>query len=47
VLYLTPVYTALLSWLLLGEAIRGYHLAGAVLVLGGVWLASRGASGRV
>jgi drug/metabolite transporter (DMT)-like permease len=41
VLYLTPVYTALLSWLLLGEAIRGYHLAGAVLVLGGVWIASR------
>jgi drug/metabolite transporter (DMT)-like permease len=47
VLYLTPVYTALLSWLLLGEAIRGYHLAGAVLVLGGVWIAGRGASGRV
>jgi drug/metabolite transporter (DMT)-like permease len=47
VLYLTPVYTALLSWLLLGEAIHGYHLAGATLVLGGVWLASRGASGRV
>ncbi len=47
VLYLTPVYTALLSWLLLGEAIRGYHLAGATLVLGGVWLASRGASRRV
>jgi drug/metabolite transporter (DMT)-like permease len=41
VLYLTPVYTALLSWLLLGEAIHGYHLAGAALVLGGVWLASR------
>jgi len=32
---------------LLGEEIRGYHLAGAVLVLGGVWLASRGATGRV
>ncbi|MBM3367509.1 MAG: DMT family transporter [Betaproteobacteria bacterium] len=46
VLYLTPVYTALLSWLLLGEAIRSYHLAGGVLVLGGVWLASRGATGR-
>jgi len=46
VLYLTPVYTALSSWLLLGEAIRGHHLAGAVLVLGGVWLASRGATGR-
>lgn len=46
VLYLTPLYTAVLSWLLLDEAIRGYHLAGAVLVLGGVWLASRGAGGR-
>jgi drug/metabolite transporter (DMT)-like permease len=47
VLYLTPVYTALLSWLLLGEAIRGYHLAGAALVLGGVWIASRGSAGSV
>jgi drug/metabolite transporter (DMT)-like permease len=47
VLYLTPVYTALLSWLLLGEAIRGYHFAGAALVLGGVWLASRRARGGV
>jgi drug/metabolite transporter (DMT)-like permease len=47
VLYLTPVYTALLSWLLLGEAIRGFHLAGAALVLGGVWLASRGTADRV
>lgn len=34
------------SWLLLGEAMRGYHLAGAMLALGGVWLASRGATGR-
>lgn len=42
VLYLTPVYTALLASLLLGEAVRAYHVGGAVLVLGGVWLASRG-----
>lgn len=47
VLYLTPVYTALLSWLLLGEAIRDYHYAGAALVLGGVWLASRRGAGAV
>jgi drug/metabolite transporter (DMT)-like permease len=41
VLYLTPVYTALLAALLLGEVLHGYHLAGACLVLGGVWLANR------
>lgn len=41
VLYLTPVYTAGLAALLLGEALRPYHFGGAALVLGGIWLAGR------
>lgn len=41
VLYLTPVYTAGLAALLLGEALRAYHVVGAALVLGGIWLAGR------
>lgn len=40
-LYLSPVYTALLAALLLGESLKLYHLAGAALVLPGLWLASR------
>lgn len=39
--YLTPVYNALLAWLLLGERLAPYHLAGAALVLPGLYLASR------
>jgi drug/metabolite transporter (DMT)-like permease len=45
ILYLTPVYTVFLAWLLLGEAPRWYHAAGAALVLGGVYLANRPARG--
>lgn len=45
VLYLTPLYTALLSWAILGEAPRAYHAAGAVLVLGGLYLANRARAG--
>jgi drug/metabolite transporter (DMT)-like permease len=44
ILYLTPIYNALLAWLILGEAVRWYHAAGGMLVLGGVYLASRGAA---
>ncbi len=40
-LYLSPVYTALLAALLLGESLEVYHLAGAALVLPGLWLATR------
>ncbi len=45
VLYLTPLYTALLAWVLLGEAPHWYHAAGAALVLGGVYLAGRPRAG--
>lgn len=42
ILYLTPVYTAFLAWLLLGETPRWYHALGAVLAFSGLGLASRG-----
>ncbi len=45
ILYMTPVYTVILAWILLGEVPRWYHAVGAVLVLGGVFLASRPARG--
>lgn len=41
ILYLTPLYTALLSWALLGEAPHWYHATGGAMVLGGLWLANR------
>lgn len=40
-IYLTPLFAALYGWLFVGEALRSYHLAGMLLVLGGVWLAGR------
>lgn len=40
-LYLMPLYTALLAWLLLGERLRLYHLIGGVLILPGLFLATR------
>ncbi len=39
VLYLGPLYTALLAWVLLGEPPSWYHLAGAALILPGMYLA--------
>ena len=41
VLYLIPIYSALLAWLLLGEGLAWYHALGAALVLGGLGLANR------
>lgn len=41
-LHLIPVYSALLTGVLLGEPLMGYHVLGFALILGGVWLASRG-----
>lgn len=38
--YLPPVYNAVLAWLILGEALRDFHLIGAGLVLFGIWLAT-------
>ena len=41
VMYLAPVYAALTSWVLLGEAPSGYHAVGALLILPAIWLATR------
>lgn len=40
-LYLTPIYGALLAWLVLGEVPGWYHLAGAALILPSIWLGTR------
>lgn len=40
-LYLAPLYAALLAWVLLGEPPRGYHVVGAALILPSIWLATR------
>ncbi|NDC57562.1 MAG: DMT family transporter [Alphaproteobacteria bacterium] len=42
VLWVQPVAAAALSWVLFGEALGPLALAGAVLVLGGVWIVQRG-----
>ncbi len=39
VLYLAPLYGALLAWLFLGEVPQWFHLAGAVLIIPGIYLA--------
>lgn len=41
ILYLAPVYTALMAWMLLGEDLRLYHLLGAALILPGIFLSTR------
>ena len=41
IMYLSPIYTALFGALLLGETLHLYHLVGALLVLPGIWLATR------
>lgn len=40
-LHLIPIYSALLTGGLLGEPLRFYHVVGFVLILAGVWCASR------
>ncbi len=40
-LYLSPLYAALLAWALLGEAPGWYHAVGAALILPSIWLASQ------
>jgi drug/metabolite transporter (DMT)-like permease len=40
-LYLAPVYAALLAWAVLGEAPGWHHAVGAALILPGIWLATR------
>lgn len=40
ILYLSPVYNAVLAWALLGEQFAAYHWTGAVLVLAGLYIAT-------
>jgi drug/metabolite transporter (DMT)-like permease len=40
-MYLGPIYSAVLAWLLLGEVIEIYHYVGTALVLPGIYLATR------
>lgn len=40
-LYLAPVYGALLAWAVLGELPGWYHGVGAAMILPSIWLASR------
>jgi drug/metabolite transporter (DMT)-like permease len=39
--YVSPLYAALYGWIFVNESLQGFHLFGAVMVLAGVWLASR------
>jgi drug/metabolite transporter (DMT)-like permease len=41
VLYLSPLYSAVVGWLVLGERIQPFHGIGAMLILPGIWLATR------
>ncbi len=41
ILYLNPIYVAVMAWALLSESLALYHLIGAALVLPGVYLANR------
>ena len=40
-LYLGPLYAAVVAWAVLGESLGWYHLAGAALILPGVFLVTR------
>lgn len=40
-LHLIPIYTAILASTLLGETLAPHHVVGFVLIIAGVWLASR------
>jgi drug/metabolite transporter (DMT)-like permease len=41
VLYLAPIYAAVMAWLVLGEALHAYHAWGMALVLPGIYLVTR------
>ena len=45
-IYFIPLLTLVESALLLGEPVTPFALVGAVLILSGVWMASKGASGK-
>ena len=40
-MYLGPLYSAVLAWLVLGERIEGFHLLGAALILPGIYFSTR------
>ncbi len=40
-MYLVPIYTAVLAWLTLGERLQLFHVAGLALILPGIYLATR------
>jgi drug/metabolite transporter (DMT)-like permease len=41
VLYLGPLYSAVVGWAVLGERIEPFHAIGALLILPGIWLSTR------
>jgi len=41
VLYLGPLYSAAIAWLVLGESIEWFHAVGALLILPGIWFSAR------
>lgn len=41
VLYLGPIYSAGIAWLVLGERVEPFHFVGAASILGGIWLSTR------
>jgi drug/metabolite transporter (DMT)-like permease len=41
VLYLGPLYAAVLAWFVLGEPLHDYHALGAMVILSGIYLASQ------
>jgi len=41
VLYLGPIYSAGIAWLVLGERIKPFHFVGALSILAGIWLSTR------
>lgn len=41
VLYLGPIYSAVIAWLVLGERVEPFHFVGAVSILAGIWLSTR------
>ena len=41
VMYLGPLYSAVLAWLVLGEQIEVFHLVGGALILPGIYLSTK------
>lgn len=41
VMYLGPLYSAVLAWLVLGEQIEAFHLVGGALILPGIYLSTQ------